>query len=200
MQTRRIAASLMIPAFALAGFGCAPKSPAAGVADTAKQAVQDVQNAAALANLSQKAGEVANTNSPEAVAAAVGQYAEFAANLELQQFQKVQPVDAPDAFPKELVYPSASKIVSASDDSSDTYLSKDVTIKTTDSLSAVRDSYKATLGAAPWKITSQSNDANNAEIDAKNADGKEVTVRMSSNDYSKLVEIDVSYSGDVSTQ
>lgn len=187
--------AIVLPIVVLAGFGCVP----GGVSDRAakvKDTVQTAQNVADLARIGEKASEAANTNSPEAIAEAIGQYADFASKIELQQFEKVQPVDAPEGFPKDLIYANG-KLTESSDDSSESYLNKDISIKTTESLTTVRDFYKNLLGKDPWKITSQSNDADSSSIYAKNKDGMEVSVRVSGSQYSKLVEVSIDYSGDV---
>lgn len=195
MQTHRLIPLLVLPTLALAGFGCVPGA-VSEKAGQVKDTVQTAQNVADLAKIGEKASEAANTNSPEAMAEAIGQYADFASKIELQQFEKIQSVDAPEGFPKDLIYASG-KIVESSDDSSESYLDKSLTVKTTEDLAKVRDAYKALLSKDPWKITSQSNDADSSSFYAKNSDGTTVSVRVSGSQYSKLVEVSVDYTGEI---
>jgi len=195
-KTSILAVSAVASILVLTGAGCGPKPPSQTAETRGPSALDVVQNAAELAKIGEQAAKAANANSPEATAAALGQYMDYAAKIELQQFEKTESVDAPSDFPRDLIY-GKGKIVSASDDSSETYLSAQIGVKTTDDLKTVRDAYKAILSKDPWKITSQSNDTDSSDFEATDKDGRDVSVSIRADQYSKLVEISIRYSGDV---
>lgn len=171
--------------------GCGKKESPAEVANK-----EEIKNLADFTAAQQKIGQNFNPNDPAAVTKAMENYAEFGAKLELQDFEKTETVDAPAGFPSSLLY-SKGKITSASDSSDESYLNKSITIKTTDDLKTVKDFYKNLFSKAPWKISSQSTDSNGASYTVKDASGFETSLYISSNTYSKILEIQITYSGSV---
>lgn len=171
--------------------GCGKKESPAEIAN--KEAVKTLTD---FAVAQQKIGQNIDPNDPAAVAKTMENYAEFGAKLELQDFEKVEAVDAPAGFPSSLLY-SKGKITSASDSSDESYLNKSITIKTTDDLKTVKDFYKNLFSKAPWKIASQSNESDGAFYTVKDASDFEASLYISSNAYSKIVEVQITYSGSV---
>jgi hypothetical protein len=103
-------------------------------------------------------------------------------------------LDVPGTFPKAFVYGGA-KVTNTSDNSEDDQnLSITVTVKTMDDVTPIKDFYKKVLAENGWKVTSQSNSADGANYDAKNATtGETISVDISGNQYSKIREVYMSY-------
>lgn len=171
--------------------GCGKKESPAEIAN--KEAVKTLTD---FAVAQQKIGQNIDPNDPAAVAKTMENYAELGAKLDLQDFENAEAVDAPAGFPSSLFY-SKGKITSSSDSSDESYLNKSITIKTTDDFNTVKDFYKNLFSKAPWKITYQSTVGIAASYTAKNASGFEVVLDMSLNTYSKVLEIQITYSGSV---
>ncbi|MFA5076594.1 MAG: hypothetical protein WC480_04220 [Patescibacteria group bacterium] len=188
---KNFAISFLMVALALVLVGCGKQqTQEAKILDTA----QNIQDLAKVADQAQKAGE---TGSPEDLAKMIQNYAEVAANMELQEFERTEAVDAPSSFPKELIY-SNGKIVAASDNSDESYIDQDITLKTTDDAQKVKTYYKDLFSQPSWKITSQSTEGDSANFKAQKV-GTNLTadVDISFNQVgSKLVEVVVYYSGD----
>lgn len=171
--------------------GCgATESPA----ETASK--EAVKNLSDLVAAQQKLGENYDPNDPAAVAKVMEGYAKFGAQMELQELDKAESVDAPSDFPSSLIY-SKGKITESSDDGDASYINKSITIKTTEDLKTVKEFYKNLFSQAPWKITSQSSESGGASYKAKDALNREASVDISSDPYSKIINVRVWYSGDV---
>lgn len=114
---------------------------------------------------------------------------------ELSEFAQTEAIDPPAGFPLGFLYPSG-KVVGMSDDGDEYYIYKSVTLKTMDVATNVKSFYKNIL-VDPWDITSQSSDGSNTYYYATNSEtGMEIEVSIYADElYSKLVEIDVYYSG-----
>lgn len=171
--------------------GCGKKESPAEIAN--KEAVKTLTD---FAVAQQKIGQNIDPNDPAAIAKTMENYAEFGAKLELQDFEKAEAVDAPAGFPSSLLY-NKGKITSASDSSDESYLNKSITIKTTDDLKTAKDFYKNLFSKAPWKIASQSSESDGAFYTVKDSSGFEASLYISSNTYSKILEIQITYSGSV---
>ncbi len=156
-----------------------------------------VKNLTDLAAAQQKLGESYDPNDPAAAAKVMETYAKFGAQLELAEFEKAEAVDAPSGFPSNLIY-GKGKLTESSDDGDESYINKSITIRTTEDLKAAKEFYKNLLSKTPWKITSQSSEGDGASYRAKDAANLEASVDISSDPYSKIVDIDIWYSGDVS--
>lgn len=154
----------------------------------------DTASREAMKNLTDLAAN--NPNDPATAAKVMENYAQFGAQMELQEYEKAEAVDAPSGFPSSLIY-GRGKVTESSDDSSDSYLNKSITIKTTEDIKTVKDFYKNLFSQTPWRITSQSSASDGASYDAKDAANIEASVDISSNPYSKILNIYVSYSGDI---
>jgi hypothetical protein len=183
-----LAVGLMVTALFV---GCGKKQSSEEVAK--KEAVKALTD---FATAQQKIGQNIDPNDPAAVAKTMENYAEFGAKLELQDFEKSEAVDAPSDFPSSLVY-GKGKITSSSDSSNESYINKSITIKTTDDLKAAKDFYKNLFSKTPWKIASQSSEADGASYTANDSNNFEASVYISSNTYSKIVEVQITYSGSV---
>ncbi|MFA5843167.1 MAG: hypothetical protein WC882_05900 [Candidatus Gracilibacteria bacterium] len=113
---------------------------------------------------------------------------------ELDEFEQTDAIDPPAGFPLGFLYANG-KVVGMSNDGDEYYINKSVTIKTTDDSKTVKAFYKNIL-VAPWEITSQSSDGSNTYYYATHSEtGMEIDVSIYADSYSKLVEIDVYYSG-----
>jgi len=182
MRTKIIAAVTVL-AVALAFAGCGKTKKA--VQDTA-DAVKNLQDAAEVGKKLENAEE-----DPEK---AVDALMEWSAKMELQEYEKMDTVDAPADFPTELIYKNG-KLVESADDSnaSEDYISKNVLVKTQDEAKAIREHYKSLLSEAPWSITSQSSESNGGSYDAKNqTTGLSANVDIYTSDsYSKITNIRV---------
>lgn len=132
----------------------------------------------------------------EVAATIIGDMVDRQTQEELDNFNKTKSLDAPKGLPAELIYPNG-KITSSEDSGSTDYTSLTIKIKTTDSLQTVQDYYKTALSKDTWKITKQSNENKEFNYFAKVAgsDYLAVSVWGSSTDYSKLIEVSVSYTG-----
>lgn len=181
--------ALIISAF-FAGCG-----KTASPADTASQ---EVKNLTDLAAAQQKLGETYDPNDPEAAAKMMETYAQFGAQMELQEFEKAESVDAPSDFPSSLIYGNG-KVTEASDSGNESYINKSIVIQTTEDVKTVKEFYKNLFSQTPWKITSQSSQTDGASYYATDAANLEASVDISSDPYSKIVTIYVSYSGDVTS-
>lgn len=168
--------------------------------DTAVQSVvadkEAVENFADLAKAQQKIAENYDENDPEAAVKMMETYAEFGAKMELQEFEKMEAVDAPSDFPSGLIY-GKGKITSSSDSGDESYINKSITIETTESLKAIKDFYKNLFSQPTWKLTSQSSESGGASYDATDSANIGANVYISSDSYSKIVNISVSYSGEI---
>lgn len=184
-------AFLMVIAVIAALFaGCGAQSPA----ETASK--EAVKNLSDLVATQQKLAENADPNDPAAVAKVMEGYAKFGAQMELQEFEKAEAVDAPSNFPASLIY-SKGKLTESSDDGDESYINKSITIRTTEDMKTVKEFYKNLFSQAPWKITSQSSESGGASYKAKNSADIEASVDISVDEYSKIVDVRIWYSGDV---
>ena len=136
--------------------------------------------------------EKTDPSNPEDVAKMMEKYAEVGAGLEVKEFEKTQPVDAPENFPTEFLY-KTGKITSASDNYNEGNVSQTVEIGTLDKSSDVRDSYKKILSSNGWKITNQTNDSGGGDYSASKTDGSSVRVSIDSNPYSKITSVQIEY-------
>ena len=162
--------------------GCGTASPA----ETAsKEAAKNLTDLVAI-----------DPNDPAAAAKMMETYAKFGAQMELQEFEKAESVDAPSNFPSSLIY-GKGKITESSDDGDESYINKSVTIKTTEDVKTVKDFYKNLFSQTPWKITSQSSESGGASYKAKDSANLEASVDISSDPYSKIVNVRIWYSGDI---
>lgn len=157
-----------------------------------------VQQETDLIAAQQQIAETYDPNDPEAVAKMMESYAELGAQVELQDFEKAEAVDAPSGFPSSLIY-DKGKITSSSDNGDETYVNQDITIQTTEDFKTVKEFYKNLFSQASWKITSQSSEGGGASYGVTDTDsnGFEASVDISSDPYSKLINIYVWYSGSV---
>lgn len=171
--------------------GC---SKAESPAETASK--EAVKNLTDLAAVQQKLGENYNPNDPADVAKATEAYGKFGAQMELQEFEKAEAVDAPSGFPPSLIF-GKGKITQSSDSSDEGYINKDITIKTTEDMKTVKEFYKNLFSQTPWKITSQSSEGGGFSYKVKDAANIEASVNMSSDPYSKIVSITIWYSGSI---
>jgi len=114
---------------------------------------------------------------------------------ELNEFNQTEAIDPPAGFPLGFLY-SNGKVVGMSNDGDEFYINKSVTIKTTDAAADVKAFYKNIL-VAPWEITSQSSDGGSTYYYATDSQtGMTIDVSIYADElYSKLLEIDVYYSG-----
>jgi len=144
----------------------------------------------------QKIGEAYDENDPEAAAKMMEAYAELEGQMALQEFEKVESMDAPSDFPMDLIY-SKGKITSSSDSGDESYINKSIDIETTESLKTVKDFYKNLFSQPTWKLTSQSNESDSASYYATDSAGIEANVYIYTDTYSKIVTISVSYSGSI---
>lgn len=188
--------TVMIGAMLFAGCGeaASPSDTATSPSDTV--GVGAVEGLSGFVAAQQKIAATYDPNDPAAAAKMMESYAEYGAQLELQEFEKAEAVDAPIGFPESLIY-NGGKITESSDDGDETYINKSITIKTTEDVKTVREFYKNLFSQAPWKITSQSSESGGASYGAKDAANLEASVDISSDTYSKLVNIYVWYSGDI---
>ena len=170
--------------------GCGTENPA----ETASK--EAVKNLTDLVATQQKLGETYDPNDPAAAAKVMETYAKFGAQMELQEFEKAEAVDAPSDFPSSLIY-GKGKITESSDDGDESYINKSVTIKTTEDVKTVKEFYKNLFSQIPWKITSQSSESGGASYKAKDAANLEASVDISSDPYSKIINVRIWYSGDI---
>lgn len=184
-------AFLIVVAVVVALFaGCGTENPA----ETANK--EAVKNLTDLVATQQKLGETYDPNDPAAAAKVMETYAKFGAQMELQEFEKVEAVDAPSDFPSSLIY-GKGKIIESSDDGDASYINKSITIKTTEEMKTVKEFYKNLFSQFPWKITSQSSESGGASYKAKDSADIEASVDISVDPYSKIVNVRIWYSGDV---
>lgn len=188
---KRFAVFAVVLVVAALFVGCGKKESPAEIAN--KEAVKTLTD---FAVAQQKIGQDIDPNDPAAIAKVMENYAELGAKMELQDLEKSEAVDAPSDFPSSLVY-GKGKVTSSSDSSNESYLNKSITIKTTDDLKTVKDFYKNLFSKAPWKIVSQSSEADGASYTANDSANFEASIYISSNAYSKIVEVQVTYSGSV---
>lgn len=195
--------AIAISAF-LAGCGSV-ENPLLGTAD--KEAVtadkgsvttdkEAVETLADLAEAQQKIAETYDENDPEAVVKMMETYAEYGAKLELQEFEKTESLDPPSDFPSGLIY-NKGKITESSDSGDESYINKSVTMQTTDDVKIVKSFYKDLFSQLTWKLTSQSNESGGASYDATDSANIEAYVYISSDPYSKIVSISITYSGSI---
>lgn len=187
---KKFAAVAMIITFAILVSGCAKETPAETAGKEVAKSLSD------MAAVQQKLGESYNPNDPAAIAKVMDTYGKYGAQVELQELEKAEAVDAPVGFPTSLVY-SKGKMTESSDEGDEGYVNKSITIKTTEDMKIVKEFYKNLLSQAPWKITSQSSESTSAAYKAKNNAGYEVNVDMSSDPYSKIINIRIWYTGNV---
>ncbi|MEK7172315.1 MAG: hypothetical protein AAB739_05415 [Patescibacteria group bacterium] len=188
---KKILAILTIMIVAVTLFaGCGTENPA----ETASK--EAVKNLTDLVATQQKLGETYDPNDPAAAAKVMETYAKFGAQMELQEFEKAEAVDAPSDFPSSLIY-GKGKITESSDDGDESYINKSVTIKTTEDVKTVKEFYKNLFSQIPWKITSQSSESGGASYKAKDAANLEASVDISSDPYSKIINVRIWYSGDI---
>jgi hypothetical protein len=164
--------------------GCGKKddSPKLGALDS----IKGMKEAADLGKALQGGDEKDATK-------AIENLAKLGADLEVKELENTEKIDVPSDFPSSFVY-SGGKVVGASDNSYENTKDLDITIKTTDEISKVRDFYKKVLAENGWKITGQNTSANDTTYDAKNEAEKSTTnINISTNSYSKIIEIDVSF-------
>lgn len=126
-------------------------------------------------------------------------FMELGMEMEQSEFEGQESLDVPSNFPSELLYKSNAKVTSVSDTSSDDYIYVSLTVKTTDSADEVKNFYKALLkDGGNWKVTGESSSAGYYSLDAQTLDDVEdyrsLDVDVYSNEYSKLVEINLYYS------
>ncbi|MBU1151531.1 hypothetical protein KJ632_01735 [Patescibacteria group bacterium] len=147
-----------------------------------------------FAEAQQEIMENYDENDPEAMAKMMEVYADYGAKMELKEFEDTEAVDAPSDFPSDLIY-SGGKITQASDSSDEEYISKDITIETTDDFKSVKDFYKNLFSQSMWQITSQSSESGGASYEVTNSADLDASVYIESDPYSKIVAISISYSG-----
>jgi hypothetical protein len=189
---RNLTILMVVLASAALFAGCGKESPA----ETANK--EAVKNLADLVETQQQLGENYNPNDPAAVAKMMEGYAKLGAQVEVQEFEKAEAVDAPSDFPSSLIY-GKGKITSSSDDGYESYINKSVTIKTTEDIKAVKEFYKNLFSQTPWKITSQSSQSDGASYKAKDSADIEASVTISVNPYSNIVEVSIWYAGDITS-
>jgi hypothetical protein len=156
-------------------------------------AAQDLMD---LAEAQQKIATTYDENDPAAVAKVMETYAEYGAKSDLRDFESAESFDAPSGFPSGLIY-GKGKITQSSDDGDESYINKSITIKTTEDVKVVRDFYKNLLSQAPWKITSQSSESGGASYEAVDSANIQATVDIAVDQYSKIVSVNIYYSGSV---
>lgn len=172
--------------------GCGKESPA----ETANK--EAVKNLTDLVETQQQLGEDYNPNDPAALAKMMEGYAKLGAQVEVQEFEKAESVDAPSDFPSSLIY-GKGKITNSSDDGNESYINKSITIKTTEDIKTVKEFYKNLFSQTPWKITSQSSQSDGASYKARDAADIEASVDISADPYSKIVNVSIWYSGDITS-
>lgn len=172
--------------------GCGKESPA----ETANK--EAVKNLADLVETQQQLGENYNPNDPAAVAKMMEGYAKLGAQVEVQEFEKAEAVDPPSNFPSALIY-SKGKITESSDDGDESYINKEITIKTTEDIKTVKEFYKTLFAQPTWKLTSQSSESGGASYKAKDSANIEASVDISVDAYSKLVNVRIWYNGDITS-
>lgn len=194
-KTLAVLTVVMISAMLFAGCGKteSPLGTASPLGATSKEEAQALGDFVAA---QQKLAETYDPNDPAAAVKMMETYAEFGAQMELQEFEKSESVDAPSGFPSSLIY-GKGKITESSDDGDESYINKSITIKTTEDLKTVKEFYKNLFSQASWKITSQSSESSGASFTAKDAANLEASVDISADTYSKLVNVYIWYSGDV---
>lgn len=165
-------------------------------ADTASK--EAVGNLTDLVAAQQKLAENYDPNDPASTAKMMETYAKFGAQMEVQEFEKAESVDAPSDFPASLIY-GKGKITESSDEGDASYINKSITIKTTEDLKTVKEFYKNLLSQTPWRITSQSSQSDGASYKAKDAADIEASVDISVDPYSKIVNVNIWYSGDITS-
>lgn len=158
--------------------------------------VGEVKDLADLVEAQQKIAENYDENDPEAIAKMMESYAELEGQMALQEFEKTEAVDAPSDFPSSLIF-DKGKITSSSDNSDESYISKDIDIETTEDLKTVKDYYKNLFSELTWDLTSQSSGSDEASYYATDSANIEAGVYIYADTYSKIVTISISYSGSI---
>ncbi|MFA5792282.1 MAG: hypothetical protein WC897_00230 [Candidatus Gracilibacteria bacterium] len=180
--------------------GCKIQSPfvtdaPGGVdADAGEEDVEVGGDLSDLMEAQQKITETYDENDPEAVAKMMEAYAEYGAQVELDEFKNTEAVDAPIGFPPSLIYDNG-KVTSASDSTEENYIYESITIETTDDLKTVKAFYKNLFSESYWRLTSQSSESDSASYDATDSANIDTYVYIYADPYSKLVSIDITYSG-----
>lgn len=175
--------SVLVLAFVLTGCGAKNEtSTGPGVFDSMK----GLKEAADL-------GKAMEAGSEKDATKALENLANLGADMEKKEFDKTEAVDAPSGFPNEFVY-SGGKIIESNDDSNGANTKNlRIKIRTADELSKVKDFYKKVMAENGWKINSQSNESTGASLDAKKDENTTLSVDISSNQYSKLVDVNVNF-------
>ncbi|MFA6521325.1 MAG: hypothetical protein WCT53_03000 [Candidatus Gracilibacteria bacterium] len=185
-------AALMVVALAATLFaGCGKETPAETASKDAVKALTDLTVA------QQKLGNL-DPNDPASAAKVMETYANLGAQMELQEFEKAEAVDPPSNFPSALIY-SKGKITESSDDGDESYINKEITIKTTEDIKTVKEFYKTLFAQPTWKLTSQSSESGGASYKAKDSANIEASVDISVDAYSKLVNVRIWYNGDITS-
>jgi hypothetical protein len=135
-------------------------------------------------------------NDPEAATKMMEAYAEYGAQVELDEFEKTEAIDAPSYFPTALIY-SKGKITESSDSGDESYINKSITIETTENLKTVKEFYKNLFSQLTWKLTSQSSESDSASFDATDSAAIDANVYIYASPYSKIVSISITYSGTI---
>ena len=184
MKKQLLVSALLISAFIITGCGKTPE---------VVQKASDISDAMKAGNELANLGKSLDANNPEDQAKAIEKIAQVGADFEVKELERTEAIDLPAPISKDLVY-SGGKVTSGSDNTQDTSISANATVKTLDEAKKVKEFYKKLLSENGWKITSQSNDANNSRFDANKDGGKEtLNVSISNNQYSKITEISLNY-------
>ncbi len=188
---KTLTGSVLVVAVMAFFVGCGTKS----TEEAAKEEV--IKNLTDLAEVQQDIGANYDPNDPEATAKIMQDYAELGAQMELDEFEKIESLDLPSGFPSSLVY-GKGKVTSVSDDGDETYVNQSITIQTTEDVKTVKDFYKNLLSQSAWKITSQSSESGGASYSVtETATNLEAGIDITSDAYSKLVSVYIWYSGSV---
>lgn len=163
-----------------------------------QEAIKDLNDLTTAQQKLVEGTETLDPNDPAYTAKMMENYAQYGAQIDLQEFEKAESVDAPSDFPSELIYKSG-KITESSENSSDSYIDKNITIRTTDGVKAVKDFYKNLFTQPGWQITSQSSASDGASYSATDSAAIGVSVDITYSPYSKIVDVYVRYSGEISS-
>ena len=101
------------------------------------EATKAITDLAKVAETAQKT----STNDTEAAVKTMEGFMAVGAAYEVKEFEKIESVDLPTGFPKNLVYTNG-KITLSNDNGSDSGQDQDITIKTLDDVTKIRDFYK----------------------------------------------------------
>jgi outer membrane murein-binding lipoprotein Lpp len=169
--------------------------------EEANMSVKDlINNVDQFKEIGEQMKKVKESGNPEDMATAMDQIMQMGAEMETRQFEKMESVDLPANFPKELVY-NSGKIIEASDSSDETFIDYEIKIKTIDGAKDVVNLYKDLLSKAPWKITQQTAQSAGGSFTAKNTDSNMSTnIDIETPPYSKITEISVRYSGNINKE